>query len=74
MKKKGFQSGKMPIKKPFESPEDYDNLYTVNAGSYTDCTGLMYKPPHNDFEYDSYTDMYHFQPSGFDADYYGDDE
>ena len=66
---------KKPLpKKPFESPEDYDNLYTVNSCSFMDCTGLMYKPPENDFEYDSYTDLYHFQPSGYDADYYGDDD
>ncbi len=74
MKKNGFSSGKIQSKKPFETPEDYDNLYTVNTGSYTDCTGLMYKPPENDFEYDSYTDVYHFQPSAYDADYYGDDD
>ncbi len=74
MKKTNFSSGKNLIKKPFETPEDYDNLYTVNAGCYTDCTGLMYKPPHDEFEYDSYTDLYHFQPSGFDADYFEDYE
>ena len=55
-------------KKPFDFPEDYDNLYTVNSSSYTDCTGLMYKPPEDDFEYDSYNDIYRFQPS----DYYDD--
>ena len=73
MKKKSFSSGKNIIKKPFETPEDYDNLYSVNAGSYTDCTGLMYKPPEDEFEYDSYADLYHFGPSGIYSDYYGDD-
>ena len=64
----------MPAEKPFDSPEDYDNLYTVNLGSYTDCTGLMYKPPEDEFEYDSYTDVYHFQPSYLDSDYFEDDD
>ncbi|MFA7636804.1 MAG: hypothetical protein WCX81_03475 [Monoglobales bacterium] len=61
-------------KKPYYSPEDYDNLYTVNSGSYTDCTGLMYKPPVDEFEYESYSDVYHFNHTDFIEDYYGDEE
>lgn len=64
---------KHPPKKPFDSPEDYDNLYTVNSGSFTDCTGLMYKPPENEAEYESYTDVYGFQLSLFDDELYDDE-
>lgn len=61
-------------KKPFDTPEDYDNLFTVNSGSYTDCTGLMYKPPIDDFEYESYADVYHLTPTDFISAYNSDEE
>ena len=74
MKKNKHSGGRFHSQKPFENPEDYDNLYTVNSGSYTDCTGLMYKPPENKFEYESYADLYHFGPSDYDVDEYFSDK
>lgn len=34
-----------------------------NAASTTDCTGLVFVSPHSDEEWDSYNDIYHFQPT-----------
>ncbi len=55
-----MKKNKNQIPFPHETEKDYDNFYTANSGSFTDCTGLMYKPPENEFEYESYGDVYNF--------------
>ncbi|MCI8598891.1 MAG: hypothetical protein HFJ10_10720 [Lachnospiraceae bacterium] len=40
--------------------EGYD--YLGNSCSTTDCTGLIPSSPQSEAEYDSYEEVYHFQP------------
>lgn len=43
-------------------PYRTDAFDFMNACSTTDCTGLIPSAPVNDEEYDSYNDIYFFQP------------
>ena len=49
-------------------PVDPDDKYNVgdidicNSNSTTDLTGLMYRPPMNQYETESYQDIYTFGP------------
>lgn len=43
----------------FEFGEQIENL---NACSTTDCTGVMWRAPKNEAEWDSYKDVYDFEP------------
>ena len=49
--------------KPFF--DDLDNLDTTKAASATDCTGIIQTPPKDDFEYESYNDVYEFLSPSF---------
>ena len=39
-----------------------ESFEICNAASTTDCTGLVFVSPHSDSEWDSYVEVYHFQP------------
>ena len=42
-----------------EEEIDYDALSDSNSvASATECTGLMYSPPEDEFEAESYSDIY----------------
>ena len=43
-------------------PYRTDEFDYMNSCSTTDCTGLIPAAPINDEEYDSYNDIYFFQP------------
>ncbi len=49
--------------KPFL--HDTDNLDTTKAASATDCTGIIQTPPKDDYEYESYNDVYEFLSPDF---------
>lgn len=40
--------------------DDYD--YLGNSASTSDCTGLKFKAPVDDFQDESYEDVYHYLP------------
>lgn len=47
------------------NPDDkynVDDIDICNASSTTDLTGLMYRPPMNQYETESYHDIYTFGP------------
>lgn len=54
--------------------EDQDDKYNVgeidicNASSTTDCTGLMFRPPLNEEETDSYHQIFSFGPPEINSD------
>ncbi len=39
-----------------------DDIDICNSSSTTDCTGLMFRPPQNQYETESYHDIYSFGP------------
>ena len=43
----------------FEFGEGVD---AMNSSSVTDCTGVMWRSPYTDAEFDSYRDIYDFEP------------
>jgi len=46
-------------RKNYEEEIDYDVLSDRNAvASATECTGLMYAPPEDEYEAESYNDIY----------------
>lgn len=51
-----------PILERNDSPDKdsfYDKLIDTDAvASATECTGLMYRPPENEYEAESYSDIY----------------
>ena len=48
-----------PRKKYEEEEIDYDVLSDRNSvASATECTGLMYAPPEDEYEAESYNDIY----------------
>ena len=56
---------KQPIQKSNQQKEDsyLDETFDIcNAASTGDCTGLIFAAPQSDEEWDSYDDVYHFQP------------
>ena len=46
-------------KTDFYLEESFD---ICNSSSTTDCTGLIFSAPQSDEEWDSYNEIYHFQP------------
>lgn len=42
--------------------EDYRKFKLSNAGSPTDCTGLITVPPENEDELENYNKVYEFMP------------
>lgn len=48
------------MKKIKEIEEDYD--YLGNSASTSDCTGLQYKAPVDDFQKEAYEEVYHYLP------------
>jgi len=42
--------------------ENYDKFKLSNAGSPTDCTGLITVPPENEDELENYNKVYEFTP------------
>lgn len=42
---------------------DFPSLDTMNVSSATDLTGLMYRPPLNEDELESYQDLYELEYS-----------
>ena len=52
----------MNKKKPYKTNDfefEFDMLHKTNAvASATECTGLMMRPPQDESEADSYTDIY----------------
>ena len=46
-------------KKNYEEEIEYDAFADTNAvASATECTGLMYSPPEDEYEAESYNDIY----------------
>lgn len=43
--------------------EDSFNYDVTKTNSATDCTGLMPTPPQNEYELNSYLDVYEMRPS-----------
>ena len=48
-----------------DKPINIDNLDTTKAASATDCTGIIQTPPRDEFEYESYNDVYEFLSPDF---------
>lgn len=49
---------KYPVKNELDGED-----FTMNAESGMDCTGLMPTPPLNEYEADSYEEVYDFLPN-----------
>ena len=58
----------MPTQSKSKQPKQQDNAFLdesfdiCNSASSTDCTGLIFASPQSDEEWDSYDEVYHFQP------------
>ncbi|MCI8626635.1 MAG: hypothetical protein HFI40_10200 [Lachnospiraceae bacterium] len=55
----GKQTGK-------QSGKGFPSLDDMNVSSATECTGLMYRPPLDEDELDSYKDLYDLEYSDID--------
>ena len=53
---------KNPKKRPFAEDYNMSKITIENAGSVTDCTGLMPSPPQSSAERASYGELTHFLP------------
>lgn len=54
------------MKKANDSCDDYD--YLGNSASASDCTGLCPSAPEDDFQMESYEEVYHYLPPEVEID------
>lgn len=59
-----YENQNKGTKKPIHIPEDASFDYDIcNSCSYGDCTGLIPTSPHSQEEWDSYNEVYKFEPT-----------
>ena len=49
-----------------QTGKSFPSLDDMNVSSATECTGLMYRPPLDDYDLDSYKDIYDLEYSDID--------